>query len=130
MPADFDFGFNLVPTSVDSKGTMPLQMSVLKSSLANWTTTIISLDFVDICIKNSEMFLLLCDFFSLYFQDGQYGHPGVAAYVILPPDIKPFGGADTRLFMSRPHISVFEGIYIYIYIYIYTIVSCVCEGDR
>ena len=88
---------------------MPLRISLIRSALANWTTTTVSIDHVDVIVKNGEMFLLLSDYFSLYFQDPVYGHPGVAAYEHLDPELKPFGGVDTRLFMSRPHVSIFEG---------------------
>ena len=109
LPADFDFGFNLTPSSVDATGIMPVQLSLLRSSLANWTTVTMVMDHVDVCVKNGEMLSLLMDFLGLYFQDSSYGHPGVAAYGHLPPQLKPFGGSDTRLFLCRPHISLFEG---------------------
>ena len=109
LPADFDFGYNLTPSSVDATGIMPVQLSLLRSSLANWTTVTVVMDHVDVCVKNGEMLALLMDFLGLYFQDSTYGHPGVAAYGHLPPHSKPFGGSDTRLFLCRPHISLFEG---------------------
>ena len=108
VPADFDFGFNLLPSSVDYGG-VPLRMSLIRSSLANWTTSTVSVDHADITVNNGDMFFLLTDYFSLYFQDPAYGHPGVVAYDLLPADIKPFGGVDTRLFFSRPHFSIVEG---------------------
>jgi hypothetical protein len=109
VPADFDFGFNLMPSSVDILADAPLQISLIRSSKANWTTTTIYLDFVSVNIKNGELFLLLFDYFSCYFQDPAFGHPGVAAFRHLPDEIKPFGGVDTRVFLSRPHVSIFEG---------------------
>lgn len=109
LPADFDFGYNLTPSSVDATGIMPVQLSLLRSSLANWTTVTVVIDHVDVCVKNGEMLSLLMDFLGLYFQDSTYGHPGVAAYGHLPPQLKPFGGSDTRLYLCRPHISLFEG---------------------
>ena len=110
VPADFDFGYNLLPSSVDYGG-VPLRMCTIRSGKANWTTTTISIDHADITVKNGEMFLLLSDYFSLYFQDVMYGHPGVAAYEQLPADLKPSGGVDTRVFLSRPHFNIFEGTY-------------------
>jgi hypothetical protein len=109
VPADFDFGFNLMPSSVDLLADAPLQISLIRSSKANWTTTTIYLDFVSVNVKNGELFLLLFDYFSCYFQDPAFGHPGVAAFRRLPDEIKPFGGVDTRVFLSRPHVSIFEG---------------------
>ena len=110
VPADFDFGFSLLPSSIDYDG-IPLRLCLIRSSRSNWTTTTVSMDHSDIILKNGEMFLLLCDYFSLYFQDSFYGHPGVAAYDQMSTEMKPSGGVDTRLFFSRPHVSISEGTY-------------------
>ena len=110
VPADFDFGYNLLPSSVDYGG-VPLRLCTIRSAKANWTTTTISIDHADITVKNGEMFMLLSDYFSLYYQDISYGHPGVAAYEQLPANLRPSGGVDTRVFLSRPHFSIFEGTY-------------------
>ena len=96
-------------SSLDNNSTASFQLSLIKSSLANWTTTTVLLDHIDINAENTQMFNILSDYFSLYFLDGTYGHPGVVAYEQLPSCLKPFGGVDTRLFLSRPHICIFEG---------------------
>ena len=106
VAADFDFGYNLVPTSVDRVTQGPLQLALLRSLLSNWSTVIVCTDHVDLSMNNAEMFFLLCDFFGSYFWTEHYGHPGLAAYANLPPPMIPYGGSDTRLYFSRPLVVV------------------------
>ena len=76
IEADFGFGYNLLPTSVDRVTEGPLQVAFLRSSLSNWSSVVVCSDHVDLSMNNSEMFILLCDFFGSYFWTDQFGHPG------------------------------------------------------
>jgi hypothetical protein len=48
------------------------------------------------------------DYFACYFSSPEFGHPSVAAFHKLPTHLKPYGGTDTRLFMTRPHIAIMD----------------------
>lgn len=108
---DFDYGLFLQPSSLKEyiKPTQvgtPLQLTVHVSAKSNWTTTNVGVDNADINIINLDMIWLLADIFSLYFVSPDYGNPSVAAYKALPSDLLPYGGSDTRVFATRPHIIV------------------------
>ncbi len=110
---DFDFGLYHNPSCVKSGEPVtdiPFQLTTYSSTRSNWTTTNIGLDFVDINIFNLDMIWLAADLFAGYFNAPEFGNPAAAAYAALPKQAieHPYGGADTRVFATRPHIAVME----------------------
>ena len=89
IEADFGFGYNLLPTSVDRVTEGPLQIALLRSSLSNWSSVVVCSDHVDLSMNNSEMFFLLSDFFGSYFWTDQFGHPGDPPYPSPKTDTSP-----------------------------------------
>jgi hypothetical protein len=48
------------------------------------------------------------EYFSMYFRLPHYGNPDMVAYSKIPPKFWPYGGVDTRVFFTRPHIQTTE----------------------
>lgn len=48
----------------------------------------------------------MSEYTSCYFRFGEYGHPAIAAYEKLDRSKIPYGGIDTRLFVTRPHVTL------------------------
>ena len=105
--SDFLYGFNLLPSSVlASEKNLPFKMSFCSSSISNWMTLNIGLDSSNLNILNMDLVWLIAEYVSCYFRFAEYGHPAIDAYEKLNKEIIPYGGIDTRLFVTRPHITM------------------------
>ena len=106
--SDFQYGFNLLPSSVidNSKRSHPFQMSLISSSISNWMTINIGLDSCNLNVLNMDMVWLISEYVSCYFRFSEYGHPALTAFEKLGKDIIPYGGIDTRLFVTNPHVTL------------------------
>ena len=106
--SDFQYGFNLLPSSIltSSKPAHPFQMSLISSSISNWMTINIGLDSSNLNLLNMDMVWLISEFVSCYFRFPEYGHPALKAFEKLKKNSIPYGGIDTRLFVTNPHITL------------------------
>lgn len=110
---DFSFGMNLTPLSMENTNfvsEVPLKVSFLSSFTSKWTTVNVGVDTLDLNIKNLEMFSLIGDYFSCYNRFPEFGHPAVIHFNSLPEKSKVYSGCDTRVFVTRPHISVMKNV--------------------
>lgn len=110
---DFDFGLHINPSCLRTGQPLldiPLQLTTYSSARSNWTTTNVGIDYVDINLFNLDFIWLLADLFASYFSLPEFGNPTAAAYHDLPNQSieHPYGGADTRVFATRPHIAVMD----------------------
>eukprot|EP01038_Epipyxis_sp_PR26KG_P006870 gene6870-9407_t len=108
--SDFDFGLSSIPGEhhLRNKNGLPFQIGMLSSVISNWMTINIGVDKADLDIFNLELFNLINEYFSCYFRFPEYGHPSLLAYHKLPLTSIPYGGVDTRLFITRPHIAILK----------------------
>jgi hypothetical protein len=109
--SSFDFGLQQNPSSLINglyDTSIPIQYTFISSLGKNWKTNVVGLDTADLTLNNIDFVFMLSDYFSSYFRFEEYGHPGVAEYQNLPKDSIPYGGIDTRVFLSRPLISILE----------------------
>lgn len=104
--SDFNYGFNLQTSDIDVAPDLPFKMAFLSSQITNWMTMNIGIDNLDLNLYNYELVHLVSEYFSCYFRFPEYGHPSLQAYSRLDPRTIPFGGTDTRVFFTRPHISI------------------------
>ena len=107
--SDFDFGFDMVPSDVETPPDTPVKVSLLLSTATNWLTINVGLDMLDLNVESPDLIWLIGDYFSCYYRFTEFGHPGIKAfYALSSPYVIPYGGVDTRVFVSRPHISVLK----------------------
>jgi hypothetical protein len=105
--SDFDYGFNLTPSQgADTPADLPIKFSSLRSATANWMTMNVGLDSVDLNVNNLELVNLVSEYVSCYFRFPEFGHPGVVSMDKVEESFVPYGGVDTRVFLTRPHISL------------------------
>jgi hypothetical protein len=53
-----------------------------------------------------DLILLVAEYVSCYFRFSEYGHPAVLAFEKLEKSTMPYGGIDTRVFATKPHITI------------------------
>lgn len=105
--ADFDFGLKIGSRGVSSVAGTPL--TVTYYGIGNtWSSSNIGIDAPSFDIKNLDIVYLVDEYFSMYFRNAIFGHPGLVAYSKISKELWPYGGVDTRVFVTRPHIQMPE----------------------
>ena len=105
--ADFDYGLKEGPNSIRCPIDLPLKVTYFSTG-NTWGVCNVGADAPDFDLKNLEIVWLLTDYFSLYFCREEYGNPAVIAYGLVDPSMWPYGGIDTRVFVTRPHIQTYD----------------------
>jgi hypothetical protein len=104
---DFDFGLKAGPGAVTTAVTAPLTVTYFGAG-NTWSCSNVGIDAPSFDIKNLDIVYLVDEYFSMYFRNAQFGHPGLAAYSKISKELWPYGGVDTRVFVTRPHIQIQE----------------------
>jgi hypothetical protein len=105
--SDFDFGCNLSPLSIKVPTDIPLKITYFSVG-SSWGSCNIGSDSPDFDMKNLDLVWLISDYFSMYFRFPQFGNPSIIAYGYTNASSWPYGGVDTRVFITRPHVQICE----------------------
>lgn len=104
---DFDFGLKHGPSTVLTPMDIPFKLTYF--GVGNtWATCNIGSDSPNFDAKNLDIIWLISDYFSMYFRSAEFCNPSVAAYFLIPKSMWPYGGMDTRIFITRPHIQTVD----------------------
>jgi hypothetical protein len=105
--ADFDFGLKENPSFIETPISSPLKVTYF--GVGNtWSTVNVGMDAPNFDIKNLDLVYLIEEYFSMYFRYPDFGNPNLIAYSKIPSRHWSYGGNDTRLFVTRPHIQTHE----------------------
>lgn len=106
--SDFAYGFKLLPMDCEVPSDLPVKFSSILSATTNWMVMNVGVDMIDLNVSNLEVILLVSEYISCYFRFPDFGHPGVIAMDRVHENMMPYGGVDTRVFVTRPHISLIK----------------------
>ena len=89
---------------------IPLKVLICKTK--HYTNTNVGLDGTELNVKNLDFILILVDYFALFYQHAGFGHPLKELMESVPKNSMPYDCIDTRVFATRPHISIMEDIHV------------------
>jgi len=106
--AETTYGINLSSYDICKPQDSPFKLLVAKTK--HYTNLNIGIDGTELNLRNLDFIFLLVDFFAMFYQHPGFGHPLKDLVNAAGADKLPYDCVDTRVFASRPHISIMEDI--------------------